>query len=200
MYADQPYLYGPANSSVNTLHIGPKGGKTEGNGSAKGDDYPGLVFEEGGDEDGLKHRKERGIPDSELARKKHFLNEENRKAWEWEAGREYGCDFFNPYLDFNGTSPFRTRRSRGFGLIMNRFCTETPRFHAPDHEILGRSRSAVRFPLLLNLPLTICYFCNFAYQPLFTTGKSESAHIRSDTCSKTARPTKFYSSSSLPCT
>jgi hypothetical protein len=57
-------------------------------------------------------RKENGIPESEAARKKHFLNEENRKEWEWEAGKIYGCDFFNPYLDFNGKSapfifPFR---------------------------------------------------------------------------------------------
>jgi hypothetical protein len=102
VYADQPYLYGPANSSVNTLYVGSKGGKSEENGSAFGDDHLGLVFEEGGDEDGLAHRRENGIPDSEAARKKHFLNEENRRAWEWEAGREYGCDFFNPYLDFNG--------------------------------------------------------------------------------------------------
>ena len=121
MYADQPYLYGPANSSVNTLHIGPKSSSsTNGageNGSAKGgegeveveangEEHPGLIFEEGGDEDGMEHRREKGVPDGEAARKKHFLNEENRKAWEWEEGRSYGCDFFNPYLDFNGMSPY----------------------------------------------------------------------------------------------
>jgi len=61
----------------------------------------GLVFHEGGDEEGLELRREKGIPDSEAARKKHFLDEEKRKQWEWEAGRAYGCDFYNPYLDFN---------------------------------------------------------------------------------------------------
>jgi hypothetical protein len=97
VYADQPYLYGPAASSVNTLHI-------RGIGQVDGqpENDAGLVFTEGGDEDGMSLRKEKGIPDTEAARKKHFLNEEKRKDWEWEAGKIYGCDFFNPYLDFNG--------------------------------------------------------------------------------------------------
>lgn len=97
VYAEKPYLYGPAASSVNTLHI-------RGNGKVDGqpEHDAGLVFTEGGDEDGVELRKEKGVPESEAARKKHFLNEENRKEWEWEAGKIYGCDFFNPYLDFNG--------------------------------------------------------------------------------------------------
>lgn len=94
VYADKPYLYGPAASSVNVLHVG------------KGEPgTAGLVFEEGGDEEGVRHRDESGIPGDMAARKKWFLNEENRKAWKWEKGRTYGCDFFNPYLDFNGISP-----------------------------------------------------------------------------------------------
>ena len=101
VYADQPYLYGPAASSVNTLHVGGKGdssdiGKTE----------AGLVFEEGGNDEGIEVREENGVPAGEAARKKYFLNEENRKDWEWEEGRVYGCDFYNPYLDFNGTAPY----------------------------------------------------------------------------------------------
>jgi len=96
VYAEKPYLYGPAASSVNTLHI-------RGNGNVDGEleHDAGLVFTEGGDEEGMELRKEKGIPDTEAARKKHFLNQENRKEWEWEAGKIYGCDFFNPYLDFN---------------------------------------------------------------------------------------------------
>ncbi|KAG0645452.1 hypothetical protein D0Z07_8624 [Hyphodiscus hymeniophilus] len=95
-YADEPYLYGPAASSVNVLHVGGKATKTE-----TEDAEAGLVFKEGGDEEGMEHRREKGIPDGEAARKKFFLNEENRKGWQWEQGRGYGCDFFNPYLDFN---------------------------------------------------------------------------------------------------
>lgn len=63
------------------------------------------MFEEGGDEEGKEIREELGIPETEAARKKHFLNEEKRKEFDWEEGRTYGCDFYNPYLDFNGTFP-----------------------------------------------------------------------------------------------
>jgi hypothetical protein len=101
VYADQPYLYGPAASSVNLLHVGSKTKDDKENADAEA----GLVFEEGGDEEGLANRKENGIPDDMAARKKYFLDENNRKGWEWEAGRTYGCDFFNSYLDFNGISP-----------------------------------------------------------------------------------------------
>ncbi|KAF4630678.1 hypothetical protein G7Y89_g7456 [Cudoniella acicularis] len=94
VYADKPYLYGPALSSVNALHVG---GKEK----EECDDEAGLVFEEEGVEVGLELRKEKGVPESMAARKKHFLVEENRKQWEWEEGRVYGCDFYNPYLDFN---------------------------------------------------------------------------------------------------
>jgi hypothetical protein len=46
---------------------------------------------------------EKGVPETDTARKKWFLTEANRKEWEFEAGREHWVDFFNPYLDFNGT-------------------------------------------------------------------------------------------------
>lgn len=85
---------------MNTLYIG-EGGKEEGHQDS------GLVFKEGGDEEGMESREESGIPATEAGRKKWFLNEANRKEWEWEEGTTYGCDFFNPYLDFNGTAmPF----------------------------------------------------------------------------------------------
>lgn len=98
VYADKPYLYGPAASSINTLSVeaGGEGGIKE------GDNGEGLIVEEGGNEKGLEVRKELGVPETESARKSFFLNVENRKNWTWEAGTSYGCDFFNPYLDFNG--------------------------------------------------------------------------------------------------
>lgn len=102
MYAEKPYLYGPAASSVNALYVGSKNGK-DGDGEGEGD--AGLVFEEGGSEEGAEHRVEKGIPGDGASRRKYFLDEGNRRAWEWEAGRSYGCDFYNPYLDFNGMSP-----------------------------------------------------------------------------------------------
>jgi hypothetical protein len=116
VYADKPYLYGPAASSINTIHIGPKQEGNEERDEETSD--AGLVFEEGGSKDGLEIRREHEIPDTEAARKKYFLNEENRRNWEWEKGRIYGYDFFNPYLDFNGMSLYlkdigqRTNRAR----------------------------------------------------------------------------------------
>lgn len=103
VYADEPYLYGPAASSMNTLHIGAK----TGSGLEKSPvDNPeaGLVFEEGGSDEGMEVRRGYEIPATEAARKKFFLNEENRRNWEWESERTYAVDFFNAYLDFNGLS------------------------------------------------------------------------------------------------
>lgn len=102
VYADEPYLYGPAASSMNALHVGSKTG--DGRERLPVEDEAGLVYEEGGSDEGLETRHHNEVPDTESARKKFFLNEENRKNWEWESGRTYGVDFFNAYLDFNGMS------------------------------------------------------------------------------------------------
>lgn len=97
--ADEPYLYGPLLSSINVLRIGKKGASTA-NETAKADEV--QVFEEGGDGDGEEIRQEKLIPAASGQRQKYFLNEQHRKEFEFEEGREYNCDFFNPYLDFNG--------------------------------------------------------------------------------------------------
>ncbi|CZR56038.1 uncharacterized protein PAC_05926 [Phialocephala subalpina] len=164
VYADQPYLYGPAASSVNTLHIGSKGGKS---GTSSGTDTPstststenedaGLIFTEGGDSEGLEHRKEKGVPETEAARKKFFLNEENRKAWEWEEGRSYGCDFFNPYLDFNDFA----LRLPGFTLPIMKYWDgqglrkEPPkRSHTLRYVLKNRATDTVLFVVLFTLYL-----------------------------------------------
>jgi hypothetical protein len=91
-YADSPYLYGPALSSFNTVHIGPGSFDAE---------QVGLRFEEGGDEEGLQARRELGVPDDSKGRMKWALKAENKERWVWEYGRTYGVDFFNPYLDFS---------------------------------------------------------------------------------------------------
>jgi hypothetical protein len=106
VYAEKPYLYGPAASSVNILAVG-DGQKAKDDEDDEEDDDEehedvGLVFEEGGDDAGMQTRKEIGVPDAIAARKKWFLNEEHRKTWSFKEGVAYGCDFFNPYLDFNG--------------------------------------------------------------------------------------------------
>jgi hypothetical protein len=101
VYAEKPYLYGPLASSLNILRVGESGAEKASK-AELGDDGEGMIFEEGGEGDGEDLRKEKGVPDSEAARKKFFLTEANRKDWEFEAGREHWGDFFNPYLDFNG--------------------------------------------------------------------------------------------------
>lgn len=91
-YADNPFLYGPALSSFNVVHVGP--GEFD-------EERGGLWFEEGGDEEGMKERRELGVPDDAKARMKWALKQENKEKWVWKHGRTYGVDFFNPYLDFS---------------------------------------------------------------------------------------------------
>lgn len=113
VYADEPYLYGALLSSINVFRIGSKKDKqsgdkdpegevqTDGDVEKSGSEDEVVVYEEGADGDGATVRKEKGIPDKAGARQKFFLTEQNRKDFTFEAGREYQCDFFNPYLDFN---------------------------------------------------------------------------------------------------
>ena len=99
VYSDKPHLYGPLLSSINLLRVGDK---------VEGDKYeiPVTFHEDGISEGGLgegeKVREEKGVPHDANQRKKWFLTEDKRKQWEWEAGRVYQGDFFNPYIDFNG--------------------------------------------------------------------------------------------------
>ncbi|XDG08257.1 hypothetical protein ABKA04_007872 [Annulohypoxylon sp. FPYF3050] len=91
-YADQPYLYGPALSSFNAIHVGSGEVNPE-----KG----GLWFEEGGDEGGLKERQDVGAPATAKDRMKWALKPANKSRWVYQYGKTYCLDFFNPYLDFN---------------------------------------------------------------------------------------------------
>ncbi|KAL2144918.1 hypothetical protein VTI28DRAFT_8379 [Corynascus sepedonium] len=91
-YSDVPYLYGPALSSFNAVHVG-EGEQDE----AKG----GLWFDEGGDEAGMEWRRKIGAPEDSKQRMKWALKAGNKEKWIWEYGRAYGVDFFNPYIDFN---------------------------------------------------------------------------------------------------
>ena len=59
------------------------------------------MYEEGAEGDGKEVRDNLAIPGATAQRQKYFLNEAKRKDFEFEAGREYKCDFFNPYVDFN---------------------------------------------------------------------------------------------------
>jgi hypothetical protein len=97
VYGDKPYLYGALLSSINVLRIGEKGEKSD----EKADDGEPVVYEEGAFGSGETVRKDLHLPPASAARQKHFLAEQHRKDFTFEAGREHQCDFFNPYLDFN---------------------------------------------------------------------------------------------------
>lgn len=107
VYGDEPYLYGALLSSINVLRIGAKDKKSLESEDAAVDndnadsDADAVVYEEGAEGDGVAVRDELNIPTASAQRQKHFLTESNRQAFQFEAGREYKCDFFNPYLDFN---------------------------------------------------------------------------------------------------
>lgn len=121
VYAEEPYLYGPLLSSINVLRVGNSlAGKEEGGDeggekkmqdaleaetAAAGEEVPDsdvVVLEEGAEGDGQAAREAAQVPADAAARKKHFLQEARRKEFQFEEGRAYLCDFFNPYLDFNG--------------------------------------------------------------------------------------------------
>ncbi|KAK7961929.1 uncharacterized protein PG986_002754 [Apiospora aurea] len=94
-YADEPYLYGHALSSFNSVHVG------------QGENDPekgGLWFDEGGDEEGMAARKAIGAPDGAKQRMKWALRADSKEKWVFEHGKTYGVDFYNPYLDFGDFS------------------------------------------------------------------------------------------------
>jgi hypothetical protein len=89
--ADTPYMYGPSLSCLNAFRIGEKTDKMP-------EWAPGDLEEE--------TSAVEGIPEGAYYRKKYFLDEQHRNDFVFEKGRAYSFDFFNPFLDFNGTSYF----------------------------------------------------------------------------------------------
>ncbi|KAH6615793.1 hypothetical protein B0J18DRAFT_372913 [Chaetomium sp. MPI-SDFR-AT-0129] len=149
-YADHPYLYGPALSSFNTIHVGP--GKDD---PARG----GLWFEEGGDEEGLEWRRRigggGGVPGEGRARMKWALKEGSKEGWTWEFGRVYGVDFFNPYVDFGELA----LRLPGFNLPVIKYWdgqglrTPPKRSHQLRYVLRNRTTGQVYLVVLFTLHL-----------------------------------------------
>ena len=110
VYADKPYLYGPALSSWNFFRIGDRvidPPAQEANESWKmpnAESFHEIVVEEGADGSGEEVREAQSIPADAAARKKFFLTEAHREAFTFQAGVLYQADFGNPYLDFNDFS------------------------------------------------------------------------------------------------
>lgn len=154
VYSDEPYLYGPLLSSINTLRIGPKDDKEQEKVEEARNQEEVLVFEEGADGDGAQVREDLGIPGDVPARQKHFLQEGHLKDFTFEKGREYSLDFFNPFLDFNGM-PQSSRLGCCDGFANLRWSRFRPppswlRFHSrdhdPNHQLLGWTATSVSQP------------------------------------------------------
>lgn len=142
VYADEPYLYGPLLSSINTFRIGPKDDKEQEKVEEVRANQDVVVFEEGADGDGQAVRDSLGLPAEGPARQKFFLTEKHLKDITLEKNREYACDFFNPYLDFNGECSKASESPRADNL-MSRLCASPawlqsdPWSHNSDHLLLG---------------------------------------------------------------
>lgn len=145
--ADKPFMYGPMLSSVNTFRVdgqavasetaptkaqSPDGPATKTDSSSgEGDKTRIKVVDEGAldsnDADaangktGASIRKEFNIPSTAAARKKHFLTTDNLKDFVFRKDVRYSCDFFNPYLDFNGKLFFSTSHPLSHTLSLHSF-------------------------------------------------------------------------------
>ncbi|KAF1923349.1 DUF1769-domain-containing protein [Didymella exigua CBS 183.55] len=109
VYGDEPYLYGALLSSMNVLNDAKKDDAKKDDAKNDKDEKTvekeeksdAVVYTEGASGSGTALRASHNIPATSAARQKFFLTESNRSSFTFEAGREYSCDFFNPYLDFN---------------------------------------------------------------------------------------------------
>lgn len=96
--ADKPHVFGPLLSSINTFRI-------DGDDSSLRQTKDGTdTVQEGTTNGAESERVKSGLPSTAAARKKHFLDKKHLESFTFKAGTRYTCDFFNPYLDFNGES------------------------------------------------------------------------------------------------
>ncbi|KAJ6134812.1 hypothetical protein N7523_001134 [Penicillium sp. IBT 18751x] len=108
-YSNRPWSYGPALSCWFPFRVGERqqygDQMNEGKSGSFQHRSPRIadqhVIEEGADGDGRVIRERFGIPENAKKRRKHFLSISNRKAFNFEAGRVYHADFYNPYFDPN---------------------------------------------------------------------------------------------------
>lgn len=108
-YSDRPWVYGPALSCWFSFRMGErqkKGPDGEQRPCDEQEDMPpGIaaqrVIEEGADGEGCALREHHAIPNTAKKRRRHFLSTPNREAFNFEKGRMYHADFYNPYFDLN---------------------------------------------------------------------------------------------------
>ena len=151
VYADKPYLYGPALSSWNYLRIcdrvvdDDKLGAKEGWKMPNAESFHETVVEEGAEGTGEEIRTDHSLPADAGARKKFFLTEANRDAFTFEAGRLYQSDFGNPYLDFNDFS----MKLPGFSLNVIRYIDS--KSHELRYTLRNKTTSEVYVVVLFTL-------------------------------------------------
>jgi hypothetical protein len=120
-YSDEPYLYGPALSSVFTLRIGAKVEEQSAEAQlSQLDSENEGVIEEGASGSGTTIRSSQNIPTGWKARRKFFLDESALQDFVFEEGRIYHADFFNPHLDFSNFS----LRLPGFSVSVAKYVDE----------------------------------------------------------------------------
>lgn len=100
-YADEPYLYGKALTSMNIIQ------KNEDN-----PEWPGLLKEENLLE---------GKTSSE--RSKYFLDQTNRKEFNFEPNVQYSFDFSTPYISLGNEFAIKLP---GYNLNMEKYCGSQP--------------------------------------------------------------------------
>jgi hypothetical protein len=194
VYGDEPYLYGALLSSINVLNIGGKGDTAAAQDPQEEKEGEAVVYEEGAEGDGHDVRTKHNIPAASAQRQKYFLTEGRRKEYEFEAGREHKCDFFNPYLDFN-----EFKLKIGYGL--------------PPISIIGHwDGQPLRYVYCLLFFFSALFFLSsrlvrsacitpYIIYSLYTMkpdvldrGLTNQVPILLDTCSRTARPIRNSSS------
>lgn len=108
------------------------------------------VVEEGADGTGAEVRRKFQIPDDQALRRKHFLNENARKEFVFEKGREYRVDFGNPHLGFNGRPTSialsRPRREMLIKYIPD-FSLRLPGFHLNVMKYISERNHKLRYTL-----------------------------------------------------
>ncbi|KAJ4313703.1 hypothetical protein N0V94_006821 [Neodidymelliopsis sp. IMI 364377] len=120
-YSDEPYLYGPALSSVFTLRIGAKTDEQSAEAQlSQLDSENEGVIEEGASGSGTTIRSSQNIPTGWKARRKFFLDDAALQDFVFEEGRIYHADFFNPHLDFSNFS----LRLPGFSISVAKYVDE----------------------------------------------------------------------------
>jgi hypothetical protein len=137
-YADQPWLNGPILcSTAITFSIGPQ--------KPTSCVLP-PILAEGSIPDDAPIRSTLNIPTTESQRRKHFADEQNRKAFVFEKGRCYAFDFHNGYIDWKNYA----LKLPGFSFGVLKYIndrTHTTRFVLKSRES-GEVFAATTFKLL----------------------------------------------------